>query len=139
MRRRIDAPRQAVWDVYTDHASWSDWAGIGRVRLARTGQPSPNGVGCIRVVGPGIFAAHEEVTAFEPPKRMCYRVLKGGIPIRDHQGEVDFEDDAGGTLVVWRCRFESKLPGLGPLLRAIVTRVFRGALAGLARRFPAAG
>ena len=65
---------------------------------------------------------------------MTYRVVRGGIPLRDHQGEVLFLPDAGGTRVVWRCRFESKIPGLGPLLRVIVTRVFRGALEGLAAR-----
>src|SRR5688572_18464627 len=39
VRKRIAGGRQAVWDVYTDHVSWSRWAGIGGVRLAREGQP----------------------------------------------------------------------------------------------------
>jgi uncharacterized protein YndB with AHSA1/START domain len=137
VRRHFDAPRQAVWDVYTDPLSWNDWAGIGRVRLARRGEPVPNGVGCVRAMGAGPVAIHEEVLAFDPPKRMVYRVVKGGLPLRDHLGEVTFEDDGGGTLVVWRCRFRSGVPGLGPALRVLVTRVFRRALEGLARhRFP---
>jgi len=137
VRRHFDAPRQAVWDAYTDHLSWNEWAGMGRVRLARPGEPAPNGVGCVRVIGPGAVAAHEEVLEFEPPKRMLYRVVKGGPLLRDHLGEVTLEDDGDGTLLVWRCRFRPGLPGLGVPLRALITRMFRRALEGLARqRFP---
>jgi uncharacterized protein YndB with AHSA1/START domain len=132
--RHFPEPPEQVFAVYTDHAGWGRWAGVGSARLARRGSPDPNGTGALRVVGPGPFAAHEEVLDFEPPKRMTYRVVRGPIPFRDHFGEVRFEPDAGGTRVVWRCRFEPSLPGLGPLLRAIVTRVFRRALDGLAAR-----
>ena len=62
---------------------------------------------------------------------------EGGLPMKNHLGEVVFEPDGDGTLVTWRCRFDSKIPGLGGPLRVIVTRVFRTALDGLARHaFP---
>jgi uncharacterized protein YndB with AHSA1/START domain len=131
--RRFDAPPERVFAVYTDHAGWSRWAGVGSSRLAVPGQPDPNGTGAVRVLGTGPLAVREEVLDFDPPKRMTYRLVGGGI-LRDHLGEVLFEPDAGGTRIVWRCRFESAVPGLGPLLRAIVTRVFHRALAGLAER-----
>ena len=138
VRRHIDAPPGAVWDAYTDHVGWSGWAGVGRVRLAREGDPHPNGVGCIRVLGPGPLAAREEVLGFEPPERMTYRVVSGGLPMRDHLGEVRFEAEDAGTRVVWRCRFEPRIPGTGLLLQRLVTWIFRRALEGLARRrFPA--
>ena len=132
--RRFPEPPERVFAVYTDHAGWSGWAGVGSSRLARPGRAHPNGTGALRVLGPGPFAAHEEILDFEPPKRMTYRIVRGPLPLRDHLGEVRFEPDGGGTRVVWRCRFESGIPGLGPLLRAIVTRVFRRALDGLAAR-----
>ena len=132
--RRFPEPPERVFAVYTDHAGWTRWAGVGTARLARRGSPDPNGTGALRVVGPGPFAAHEEVLDFEPPKRMTYRVVRGPIPFRDHFGEVLFEPDGGGTRIVWRCRFEPSVPGLGPLLRAVVTRVFRRALEGLATK-----
>jgi uncharacterized protein YndB with AHSA1/START domain len=132
--RRFAEPPERVFAVYTDHAGWSAWAGVGSSRLARPGRPDPNGSGALRVLGPGPFAASEEILDFEPPKRMSYRVVRGPLPLRDHHGEVHFEPDAGGTRVVWRCRFESGVPGMGWLLRAIVTRVFRRALEGLAAR-----
>jgi hypothetical protein len=75
------------------------------------------------------------VLSFDPPHAMTYRVVRGGLPIKNHLGEVRFEDDgAGATLVVWRCRFDSKIPGLGRLFRAIVSKVFRDTLAALARQ-----
>jgi uncharacterized protein YndB with AHSA1/START domain len=135
--RRFAAPPQAVWDVYTDHAGWRDWAGIGPSELVREGSPQRNGVGAVRALGSRPARALEEVLEFEPPKRMTYRLV-GGVPLlRDHLGEVRFEPDGDGTRVVWRCRFESRIPGLGGVLRGFVTRMFRRALDGLAReRFP---
>jgi uncharacterized protein YndB with AHSA1/START domain len=137
VRRRIAGEPQAVFDAYTDHVSWSEWAGVGPARLAREGVPAPNGVGCVRVLGSGLTAVHEEVLCFEPPKRMTYKIVKGFAVIRDHFGEVEFEPYGGGTLVTWRCRFASRVPGLGGVLRRAVTRLFTKALEGLAeQRFP---
>ena len=72
----------------------------------------------------------EEVTVFEPPTRMKYRVLRGGGPIRNHDGEVLFVAVPGGTQVTWRVEFEPTIPGLGPLskqacgpFRALLTRM----------------
>lgn len=135
--RRIAGRPEDVFDTYTDHVGWSEWGGIRGARIEQEGEPPPNGAGCIRVFGPGRLAAYEKILSFEPPKRMSYRVIKGGLPIRNHLGEVDFERDGDGTRIVWRCRFESKVPGLGPLFRVVVTRLFEGVLEGLAKnRFP---
>lgn len=129
----IEAPVQVVWDRYTDHVSWTEWAGLGTVRLARPGVPPPNGVGSVRVISNAGVKVFEEVVAFDPPRRMTYRVVKGGIPIKDHLGEVLFEPHARGTLVTWRCQFTSRVPGLGGAFRLLITRLFRTALRGLAR------
>lgn len=135
--RRFRAPPQAVWDVYTDHARWSEWAGFGSSRLDRPGAPDPNGSGAVRAFGSGGVTAFEEILEFEPPKRMTYRILRGGLPMKNHLGEVRLEADSDGTVLTWRCRFDSRIPGLGPLMRFAVTRVFRRALAGLAHHsFP---
>ena len=134
VERVIDAPRDLVWQVYTDHVSWQDWSSIGKVRLETEGVPAPNGVGCVRVISNAGVAAYEEVVSWDPPTRMTYRVLKGGLPIRDHLGEVDFSDEPGGrTRIVWRCRFDSKIPGLGGLFRIIVRKVFSDTLTALGR------
>jgi len=132
VRHFFHAPVQAVWDRYTDHAGWTDWAGLGTARLTREGVPAPNGVGCVRAFSrAGITAVHEEVTGFDPPRRMAYRIVKGGGPIKHHQGEVVFEPQADGTLLTWRVQFRAGIPGLGGILRATIEGMFRRALARL--------
>jgi uncharacterized protein YndB with AHSA1/START domain len=136
VQRTINAPRERVWARYTDHRSWPQWTGLGpmQVTLSPEGTPMPDGVGCVRVVrGLGMEIVAEEVLVFEPPACMVYRIVRGGGPIRDHEGEVRMEAQGDGTLVTWRCRFEGSLPGVAPILRVALTGVFRRVLAGLAR------
>ena len=129
----IDAPRQEVWDTYTDHARF--WAFMGKARIERPGSPHPNGKGCIRVLGPDIGAAREEILTFEQPRHLTYTVLPGRLPLKDHLGEVFFDDEGAGTRIVWRARFGSRIPGLGPILRLVVVRVFTRALKHLENQF----
>lgn len=130
----IHGPREKVWAVYTDHAAF--WSFMGSAKIERVGNDDPNGTGCVRVLGPGRFAAHEEILDFEPPERLTYKVLEGGLPIADHLGEVFFEENPEGTRILWRARFRSTLPGLGFGLRLIVRRVFRRAVHQLQKQFP---
>jgi uncharacterized protein YndB with AHSA1/START domain len=131
-----DAPIERVFACYTDHRGWTRWAGLGRVTLAREGTPTPDGVGCVRVITTGRVAVQEEVRAFEPPHRMVYALVKGAVPIRDHEGEVTFEALPGDrTRVRWRCRFASMIPGLGPVLRFGVSRMFTQVLARMTAQF----
>jgi uncharacterized protein YndB with AHSA1/START domain len=129
VERRIAAPRERVWAVYTDYVGWRRWAGIGPVRIEREGDPPPFGPGCIRVVTGG---GREEILSAEAPARLTYRVVSG-LPLRDHFGEVTFSDDGDGTLVRWRCRYAPGIPLVGPLFRVVIRVVFRRALRGLAR------
>lgn len=129
----FSAPIERVFARYTDHVSWSEWAGLGKVKLAREGVPAPNGVGCVREFAAGGMGLQEEVQAFEAPRHMTYKIVRGGWPIADHFGEVTFTPRDGGTDVVWRCRFRSRVPGLGGLIRFGIARTFSGALRGLER------
>jgi uncharacterized protein YndB with AHSA1/START domain len=133
VQQHIAAPVQRVWDRYTDHVSWTEWAGLGRVRLVRHGEPAPNGVGCVREIGSLGVTVQEEVLTWEPPRRMTYRIVRGGMPITNHHGEVVFAPDDGGTRVTWRCQFDSRVPGLGGIFQRVITAIFRRALRRLAR------
>lgn len=132
VERRFAAAPERVFGVYTDHEGWSRWAGFGRVRLVREGSPDRNGVGAARAFdkAPGLV---EEVTAFEAPTRLGYRIAAGGGPLGDHAGEVRFEPVAGGTRLAWRVEFRSKIPGAGPLIALGVRAVFARMLDGLER------
>jgi uncharacterized protein YndB with AHSA1/START domain len=133
VRHTFDAPPQAVWDAYTDHARWKEWAGFPKSWLEVEGSPDRNGTGCVRGLGQGPMTVFEEVRDFEPPKRMTYTVVRGAVPFKNHLGEVVFEPEGDGTLVIWRCRFDSKVPGLGWLFQRYVSGIFRKALHGLER------
>ena len=130
--RHFAAPVAEVWRVYTDHAGWSAWAGFSKSWLETEGRTDRNGAGAVRGFSSGRLTVFEEILEFDPPKRMTYRVMKGGPPMKNHHGEVLCEPEGDGTLVTWRCRFDSRIPGMGWLMRVFVTRVFRTALDGLA-------
>lgn len=133
MTRTFAAPVERVWNRYTDHASWTAWSTLGTATVVRQGTPPPNGVGAVRRIGSAGIAVEEEVVEFEPPRRMTYRLVKGGFPIRDHLGEVLFAPDGSGTRLVWRVRCDSAIPGTGVLLAPFLRFIFARALAGLAR------
>ena len=130
VQHHYEASPQAVWDVYTDHAGWRDWASTPGACLLKEGETERNGTGAVRGFIGGL---EEEILDFEAPRRMSYRVIAGSFPIREHFGEVLLEPEGAGTRLVWRCRFESKLPGLGGLLQRFVSWTFRKSLAGLER------
>ena len=109
VERVIDAPPEAVFARFNDHAGWSTWAGAGKVSLAREGTPDRNGVGCVRAFE-SAMGLQEEVIEFEPPRHMAYRIARGGFPLRNHRGEVRFEPHARGTRLVWSVEFGSRIP-----------------------------
>src|SRR5689334_8193800 len=128
--RRFGAPLDRVWDAYTDHARWQEWAGFSKSWLEREGSPDRNGLGCVRGFGSNGVNVYEEVVEWEPKRRFAYKIVRGGIPMRDHYGEAMFTPDGDGTIIRWRARFESPIPGTGWMIRLFVERIFRNALEG---------
>ncbi len=128
----VAAPRPAVWKVFTDHVGWTRWAGVKEVVLRQQGDPPPDGLGAIRVVRSGGVAVEEEITGFDPPKRLTYRLV-AGIPVRDHEAEVRFDVCDSGTRLTWRVRFEPWIPWTGGILTRLIRRSLRGTLDRLAR------
>ncbi len=112
----IEASPERVFELISDHEGMARWSDAREVVLRHPGYPAPNGVGAVRVIRARGVAVEEEVVAYDPPKRMEYRVT-AGIPVRDHHGEIVLEPVAGGTQVVWRVRFRPRIPGTGWLLR----------------------
>jgi uncharacterized protein YndB with AHSA1/START domain len=131
VEHQYDATPEAVWAVYVDHARWSEWSGLAGSRLIKAGAPDPNGVGAIRAF---VGRTREEIMSFDPPRRMTYRLIGGLLPIKNHLGEVTFEAKNGGTLVRWRCHFDSWVPGLGGPFERMITGMFERALTGLEGR-----
>ena len=128
--------KEVLWSVYTDHARWKEWTFMATTFLEKEGSPDKNGVGAIRVFGAGKqFSAYEEITLFEPCERMEYKVIKGGLPFKNHHGVVIFEEEGEGTRIRWSCSFEARIWGTGPMMKFITQKVFRSSLDGL-KKFP---
>ncbi len=129
---RVPAPVERVWALLTDHVGWQRWAGVREVVLRQQGDPPPDGVGARRVVRQSGLAIEEEVTAFEPPRRIVLRVLEGA-PLRDATSEIELSEAGEVTTVVWRFRFRPLLPLTGGLVERSLERRLTGILDRLAR------
>ena len=131
---RSAAPPEVVFAILADGARWSEWAGpaVPSSRWEREGDPAPGGVGAIRRLGRSPFVGREEILEYDPPRHLAYTVLSG-IPVRSYRADVDIEPDGDGSVIRWRSTFEPKIPGTGPLLRRLLTRL----LGSFARRLAA--
>lgn len=110
--RQVSAPPETVFEVLTEHRRYSEITRLRKSVLEREGEPSPDGVGAIRVlssVGPPL---REEVLAYEPPARFSYKLLSGA-PLRDHVGTVQLTARDGGTRMVYAVRTTPTLPLVG--------------------------
>lgn len=132
------AGADAVFAAVSDHPRFI--AGRGLVcRLARQGQPSPNGLGAIREVRSGPVLLVERITGWQPGQGYDYRIERvrlGPVPLPfvHELGEVRLLSDGSGTRVTWRSRFRVPVPGLGGRLEAQLAAGGRKAFATLLRR-----
>ena len=116
--REVDAPPEVVFDVLTDHRGYADITPLRKSELEREGDPSPNGVGAIRVlssVGPPL---REEVIVYEAPSHFSYKLLSGA-PVRDHVGTVLLEPADTGTKVTYAVRTNPTIPVVGGVAVAV--------------------
>ncbi len=126
IEQRIDAPRDRVWALLSDHEGMTRWMPVREVVRRHPGSPEPDGVGAVRTIRGMGMVIEERVTDWKPGERLGY-TLTEGAPIRDHAGEVVLVPQDGGTLVRWRVRFRPLVPGTGWLIeRALGTGLARG-------------
>ncbi|HKJ36815.1 MAG TPA: SRPBCC family protein [Solirubrobacterales bacterium] len=129
--RTVAAPPETVWEVVADLRGMSDFTRFRRVELEREGDPPPNGVGAIRVlhlVGPPV---REEIIAFEPPRRLAYRMLSG-VPVKAHVGTVELEAAGEGTRMSYVVETTPKIPVIGFAVVALLRRIIEDIAAGIA-------
>jgi uncharacterized protein YndB with AHSA1/START domain len=118
--RKIPAPINDVFDAFTDHEKLSQVLGVRRCTLVQQGSPEKNGLGALREVDCGVIRLREEITAFDRPHRMEYRI-RDSRPKADHEfGRVEFTSIPEGTEVTWMTRFGVRLPGAGNLVDRVV-------------------
>lgn len=131
----VDAPRDALFAVLTDHEGYGRFRGVQECTLIRDGSPERNGLGAVRRVrlgGPAVL--DEEIVVFEPSKVYEYRVIRARpFPVKQTLGRVELEAiDAGRTKVTWTSTFEITVPIVGKRIgnhaASQFTRAFRSTI-----------
>ncbi len=119
------APPETVWEALADHLGMKRWLPVRTVKLEHAGDPPPNGVGAIRLLTiPGV-KIREQVTLFEPPRRLAYKMLSGA-PVRDYHAEVLLARVPNGTDITWTVAFQPRFPGVQILVRRAVPTLTKG-------------
>jgi Polyketide cyclase / dehydrase and lipid transport len=132
-RARSQAGRDKVWRLVADAPAWSRWGAWQKAEIEREGDPPPGGVGAVKALTRRPIVSREEVTVFEPPSRLGYRLLSG-LPLRDYEATILLtEATDGGTDIVWRSQFEPKVPLTGGLFRRSLGRFIQDTAERLAR------
>lgn len=121
----IALPIERAFELLTDHANYHRFPGITRSGLLKEGEPAPNGLGAIRRVALGGAVLDEEITDYEAPKRMAYRVIASKPVKVEHEGGlIELTAVPEGTRIRWRSTFKLKVPLIGWFVTRRAARQF---------------
>lgn len=111
-------PVAELFALLSDHEKLGPVLGA-KIERTKAGKDSPNGLGSVRTLRIGPMPSFEEtVTAFEKDKLIEYRISRG-TPLKDHKGVMRFSaTPSGGSRLQYSIEFDSKLPLIGPIIRA---------------------
>lgn len=115
---------ERLFDVLADYANYKLIIDKTDSKLIREGKAERNGVGAVRELRTGRAWFHEEITEFERPRLISYRVIDSFIPIEHVGGSIVLAAVPEGTSAVWTTTLRIKLPLIGGLL----TRIFNAQL-----------
>jgi uncharacterized protein YndB with AHSA1/START domain len=136
--RTIPAPAEAVFDLLADHANYDRFRGINGSELLREGEPPPNGLGALRRIKVTPLIFEEEITAFDRPDRLDYRIVKLNIPFEHQGGSIRLTKEGESTYVDWRSTFSVPTPVIGGpeelVFLALLNRGFRRVLEDVERK-----
>lgn len=124
-------PVAELFALLSDHEKLGPVLGA-RIKRIHDGQGSVNGLGSVRRLDIGPLPSFDEtVTAFRPNELIEYRISRG-TPLRNHKGTMAFSaTPEGGSRLHYTIEFESKVPFLGPVIRAGLESGLRKGLARL--------
>ena len=114
--KTIKAPIDEVFEAYTDHEALSQVPGVRTCRLTRPGNTEKNGLGAVRELDCGPIWLREEITGFDRPHRMEYRIRDSRPPADHEHGQVDFVETPQGTKITWTTVFGVRPRSLGKVL-----------------------
>jgi hypothetical protein len=127
------ADADVVYALLRDGTTWPEWSPIESFELERAAEDGTEGVGAIRVFRSGRYTMREEIVELVPGRRFSYALLSG-LPVRGYRVDIDLEPTDEGTSIRWHTTFDSKLPGMGWLIRRRLAGVTERFLEGLTAR-----
>jgi uncharacterized protein YndB with AHSA1/START domain len=129
--RSFKRPVHEVFGALADHNGMSQLFGA-RVKRVKDGQADLNGVGSVRHIGPpGRFGVQETVLGFVRDQRIHYRVTRGGAPMKNHNGQMQFESTNTGSRLRWQIDYDMP-PVIGSIVRTVLMRTLKRGLRKLA-------
>ncbi|MFT4125411.1 MAG: SRPBCC family protein [Gordonia sp. (in: high G+C Gram-positive bacteria)] len=124
LTRTIPAPIDDVFDAFTDHERLADLPMVISARLIRHGDTEKNGLGAIREVNGGVVWLREEITGWQRPTVMEYRIRKARPEVQHELGRVEFTEVPGGTHIDWISRFGLNVPIMNGVVEVIFGATF---------------
>ncbi|MGH3563066.1 MAG: SRPBCC family protein, partial [Mycobacterium sp.] len=117
----VAAPVARVWAVLSDYEGMSQWAPGMKATLVRYGDFEHNGVGAQRSLRmlPFLPPFVEEVTTFEPERRLTYQAVSG-VPFRNYVGDVELRSIGEGTEINYTVSADNRIPGVAAALANVL-------------------
>jgi uncharacterized protein YndB with AHSA1/START domain len=130
-KKTVNVPIARVWEVLSDHEGMSSWGPGMKAVLAKPGTTDRNGVGAVRRLGAALPkpVIVEEITAFEPGRRLGYKALSG-VPLKNYGGDVVLREVPGGTEITYSVFADKRLE---PLEKVVLKGISASLLAALVR------
>jgi hypothetical protein len=124
MHAFIAAPIDKVWAFITDYEGYARIPGVKAAQILAPGKPERNGLGALRKVVVMGASLEEEITRFEAPHRLCYRIVRSKPLTIEHEGgDMKLSTRDGGTEIDWTTTMELRLPLVGGLMTRILVAV----------------
>ena len=134
----IPAAMEAVFGRLADHAHYDQLPSVSLSKLLREGRETRNGLGAVRELNVSVIRFIEDITAYQPPRLLEYRVracyLRFGrsgwqipFPLIHQLGRITLVETASGTQIDWLSQFTVKLPFgelIAKCMRPLVERTF---------------
>lgn len=125
---------EEIYDYLSEQENLEPLFGARVKRLSDGSDGTRNGAGASRELRigplPGFVETNIEVI---PNELIRYRITRGGV-LKDHEGVMRFSRNARGSRLDYTISFDGKAPGIGPIVKLVLTRSVSAGLRDLAQR-----
>jgi uncharacterized protein YndB with AHSA1/START domain len=127
-------PVEELFAHLNEHENLEPLFGAKIRRLNDGTDGTRNGVGSARELKVGPLPWFTETnTEVVTNELIRYRITKGGM-LKNHEGVMRFSRQGTGSRLEYTIDFDTKVPGMGPVVKASLTRNIGKALSGFAAR-----